>query len=997
MAARLDIVKVGGTSTSGPKPVEAASAGFFTTMAETAALALGTPWASIVLGDGDRVEPTASYGFDFDPSFGHGDLADFVANLSEPFMVDDLAPSDRRAVAIGILGPAQARSFAGVPILGPGARRIGVLCVCARESLEMPVGHLKTLTALAELAARGLQNSAAQHEANAVRAELSALIDTCPVAITKLDLQGRVSAWSPAAERLSGYAAADVMGHFPPWVPGGKTNRDFRELLAAIRRGASHMKQRSRRTRADGTQVEIRVYAAPIFSDDGVVTGAVAMAENVEELDRAERRLHLFESAVSKASDAMFVTSSQPLEDPQIMWVNEAFVQMYGYETEEIVGKNVGYLSAATSNAKLTLKLARARRDRVATRGKMLYRRKNGQKFWCESTLSPVIEDDGRCENWVVIARDVTEQLREERLRNDSSEILEMIAADAPMERIFAALVTSAERARPGAGAVLRLRRADMLFGVAFGDAFDEPILSRDEALPLSDADDPCARAVVDAQQIVAGGDTARWSSPIRARTGDILGTFAMVATSAAPPTTADLNLGAEFARLAALAMERHEDREQLEFLALHDALTSLPNRKLLQRRLDAAIEAAGRRGRHVALGMIDLDRFKVINDSLGHAVGDQLLRDVAGRLAFSLRPGDTIARLGGDEFVLLIDDLPTRDDAIEIAERVLLALGPSFDCGGQEVFVRASMGLSTFPEDASDAESLLALGDAAMYDAKARGRDVAFHVHGDDRRGVARLALETSLNYALEKREFEVLYQPLVELRTRELRGGEALLRWHHPVHGLMLPDTFVRAAEDTGLIVPIGAWVLEEACRFAKQWQDEGLDRFVSVNVSARQFDRPEFVAMVTQTLETTGLEAGRLHLELTESLVMRSPEKAAATLAEFKTLGVKLVIDDFGTGYSSFNYLKRFPLDTLKIDRLFVRDIGFGNRAPSDEAIVRAIVGVARALDLKIVAEGVENEEQAAFLRAIGVPLAQGFLFAPGLRPAAAARWTQADSRR
>ena len=625
---------------------------------------------------------------------------------------------------------------------------------------------------------------------------------------------------------------------------------------------------------------------------------------------------------------------------------------------------------------------------------------KTADVFYSDSSLSPVIEADGRCENWVVIARDVTERMRAERLQEDRGRVLELIAADAPMERIFEALVQSAERARPEAGAIVRLRRGNALVRVASGPAFAAGMVPVDDVVNVGAPSDPCGLAAAAGDQVVAevaapDGARAAWSSPIRFGEGDAAGTFALFATTGAPPAPSDLQLGVEFARLAGLAMERHEDRERLEFLALHDSLTGLPNRKLFQTRLDAAIAAADRRGRHVAIGMIDLDRFKIVNDSLGHAVGDQLLRDVAGRLARSVRPGDTIARLGGDEFVLLMDDLASRDDALEIAERVLLALVPSFTCAGQEVFVRASVGLSTYPADASDAGGLLALGDAAMYEAKSQGREVAFHVRGDDRQGIARIALETSLNHALERREFEVLFQPQVELRSREVRGVEALLRWHHPALGLMLPDDFVRAAEDTGLIVPIGAWVLAEACRFARRWQDLGHERFVSVNVSARQFDRPEFVAVVTRTLAEAGLAPQCLHLELTESLVMRSPEKAAETLRALKELGVKIVIDDFGTGYSSFNYLKRFPLDALKIDRLFVNDIGFGSRAPNDEAIVRAIVGVARALDLKIIAEGVENEDQVAFLRAIGVPLAQGFLFAPGLPAHEALGWS-ADSQ-
>jgi diguanylate cyclase (GGDEF)-like protein/PAS domain S-box-containing protein len=959
--------------------------GAFEAMAEAAARALGMPWASITILDGDRIDVKAAFGFT--RTDGAVSATSFSASAGA---------ADRFASAVAASGPASARMHAGVPIVAPDGTCLGALCVFDRKERPTTPGQLETLTALAGLAARQHDVHAALGQADAVRRELSTLIDASPLAISTLDPNGRALSWSPTAERLSGYAAADVVGRIPPWIPGGRNNRDFGEMLSSIRRGGTYLNQRSRRLRANGIHVDVRISAAPMFGDDGRVVGCVTIAENVEELERAERRLRLFESVVSRASDAVFVTSSLPLEDPEIVWVNGAFVEMYGYAAADVVGKPVSILHSTDSTPPPIREITQARRERSSFFGKILYRRKNGESFWGEASLSPVVEADGTCDNWVVIARDATEQQRAEQLQNDRGEILEMIAADAPMEDIFASLVATAERARPGASAVLRLRRDGRLHRVAFGPA----LRALDATIAVGDLEEPCGRAVAESRQIVehGSGSEAIWSSPIRGGAGDILGTFAMYAKANVPLAMSDLKLGAEFARLAGLAMERHEDREQLEFLALHDPLTGLPNRKLYALRLDAAIAAAEKAGRHVALGMIDLDRFKVINDSLGHAVGDQLLRDVASRLARSLRPGDTIARLGGDEFVLLIDDLASRDDAVEIAERVLAALERSFDCDGHEIFVRASMGLSTYPADAADAAGLLAFGDAAMYESKARGRgEVGFHKRVDDRGGIARLDLETALNYALERREFELLFQPQVDVRSREMRGAEALIRWNHPTHGLMLPDTFIRAAEDTGLIVPIGAWVLEDACRLARQWQDEGLDRFVSVNVSPIQFERPEFARLVTQTLETTGLEAHRLHLELTESLVMRSPDKAASTLAELKALGIKIVIDDFGTGYSSFNYLKRFPLDALKIDRLFVRDIGFGSRASSDEAIVRAIVGVARALDLKIVAEGVENEDQAAFLRAIGVPLAQGFLFSPGLRPAALERWAQTNAFR
>jgi diguanylate cyclase (GGDEF)-like protein/PAS domain S-box-containing protein len=979
----------------------------FEQLAETAARALGVPCASLSIFDGDAVTVRAAYGFErADANAGaDGAFRALARKTRAPFAVANAAEDERFGEALAAFGPVDARACAGAPIVVAGATCYGLLCAYDRRARRFARGHLETLRSIAALAAHQIEAHAALVEADAVRSELATLVDASPLAISTMDAAGRVRTWSAAAERISGYTAAEAVGKHPPWVPGGRAKRDVRELLATVRRGASYVNHHLKCIRADGTPVDMFLAAAPMFAADGAFAGFVALCGDVAERERTEHRLHQFESVVTRTSDAVYVTAAQPPEDPEILWVNDAFVKMFGREASGTIGARVSALRAIDFDPAAGAEFERARRERAHAHGTMWYRRPDGTTFLAESSLSPVIEADGSCNFWVVIARDVTERRRADRLQQDRGEMLELIATAAPMERILKALVETAERARPNSGAVVRVRQGDELSRAAYGQTLASVFAGLEATVTVGDPIEPCGRSAESGEQVVvvAADEDPRpdairavWSSPIMGGEGQVVGTFALYATAGVPPSVADLALGREFAYLAGLAMERDADRARLEFLALHDPLTALPNRKLFQMRLDAAIAGARSGGRHVAIGMIDLDRFKMVNDSLGHAVGDQLLRDVATRLARSVRPGDTVARLGGDEFVLLMDDLPSRDAALEITERVLQALGPSFDCDGHEVFVRASVGLSTYPGDASDTSSLMALGDAAMYEAKSAGRGVSFHVPADRHQGIARIALETSLNHALERHELDIVFQPQVELRSREIRGAEALLRWNHPTLGRLLPDDFMGAAEDTGLIVPMGAWVLKEACRFARRWQDEGSERFVSVNISARQFDRAEFVEAVTKSLGEAGLEPHRLHLELTESLVMRSPEKAVTTLGALKELGVKIAIDDFGTGYSSFNYLKRFPLDTLKIDRTFVRDIGYGNRAPHDEAIVRAIVGVARALDLGIVAEGVETEDQLAFLRAIGVPYAQGLLFAPGLPPDAANVWTKATVR-
>ncbi len=597
-----------------------------------------------------------------------------------------------------------------------------------------------------------------------------------------------------------------------------------------------------------------------------------------------------------------------------------------------------------------------------------------------------------------------------DRARLQRDRVLDAILSDAPLSLVLDRIVAMAQACdtcEPEAlGATIMLRNGDALAFAAESSAMRGRFGAAFPVVALDDESHPCAvaastgnSATIDvgslpASDYVAFARALRIErcvvAPIRGASGYVIGAFALHVRHEEPRNALHAQTARECAQLAAIAVGCRADRERLEFLALHDPVTQLANRELFEARVAAAFADASERGRCVALAVCDLDRFRVINESFGHAAGDALLREIAARLEHRVRPGDLLARFGGDEFVILIDDVADRDEAARVAEGLLASARASFMCAGQEVFVRARIGIALFPDDASQPGELLALCDGAVDAAKAGGIDIAFHEHGENTRVSSRIALETSLNHALQNGEFRIAYQPVVDLRTDALLGAEALLRWDRPGHGEVFPDAFIRVAEETGLIVPIGAWVLAQACHFARRWQDAGLDRFVSVNVSARQFDRRDFVAIVTSALGQSELEAHRLHLEVTESLVMRSPERAKSTLAELKALGVKISIDDFGTGYSSFHYLKRFPLDALKIDRVFVRDIGGDGAASNDEAIVRAIVGVARALDLAIVAEGVETQAQVAFLRAIGVSRAQGFLYARALPPEEALVW-------
>ena len=438
------------------------------------------------------------------------------------------------------------------------------------------------------------------------------------------------------------------------------------------------------------------------------------------------------------------------------------------------------------------------------------------------------------------------------------------------------------------------------------------------------------------------------------------------------------------------------ESQDKLDHLAHHDPLTALPNRLLFHDRLQHALVRAAREGQQLAVLFIDLDRYKTVNDTLGHHIGDELLKQVAAALSARLRDGDTLARLGGDEFIVLLEDVDGEHGARQVAEKLMALFEQPFMVSDYELFVTGSVGISLYPQDGIDLNMLIRNADVAMYQAKARGRNgYQFYAPSMSGEGVERLRLETMLRRSIEKNEISLVYQPQVEIDSGRLIGVEALVRWHNCDLGLVPPQRFIPLAEDTGFISQLGKWVLVEACRQMVQWEKAGLVvPKIAVNVSVRQFERGGIAGMVAAVLDETGLHASRLQLEVTESVIMNTGD-ALVFINDLHAIGVGLAIDDFGTGYSSLAYLKQLPVQTLKIDRSFIKDI---STDANDEAIAVAIIQLGKSMNLSVIAEGVENEEQAAFLLRHGCNRAQGYLYS---RPAAAAevlaQWGPDDDER
>ncbi len=449
----------------------------------------------------------------------------------------------------------------------------------------------------------------------------------------------------------------------------------------------------------------------------------------------------------------------------------------------------------------------------------------------------------------------------------------------------------------------------------------------------------------------------------------------------------------------AFIVQEAGGDRQldaQIRHLAFHDPLTDLPNRRFLRQYMDGILQKSRGTGRQSAILFLDLDRFKSINDTLGHAAGDQLLKDASERIRSCLRRGDRVARVGGDEFICVIPEMNDEHEAVETAGRLIEQLSTPFLVFGHELYITTSIGISMFPYHGDDIETLIANADTAMYRAKQEGRNL-FRMYAYEMNAMSfeQMLLEQSLRKAIAEDELLLYYQPQVELSSGAVIGLEALVRWQHSEFGLVPPSEFIPIAEETGLIVPLGNWVLKQACIQCRKWQEEGRPPVkVSVNVSARQFQHPEFVADVADNVARTGMRPELLELEITESMFIQDAAATIAKLNELKRMGVRIAVDDFGTGYSSLNYLRQFPLDVLKIDRAFIRDIAHNAH---DQAITDAMIRLAHDLGLHVVAEGVETAEQLARVKQPRCDAVQGYLFSKPLPAEEIGMWLAAEGRR
>jgi diguanylate cyclase (GGDEF)-like protein/PAS domain S-box-containing protein len=644
--------------------------------------------------------------------------------------------------------------------------------------------------------------------------------------------------------------------------------------------------------------------------------------------------------------------------DGVLQYVNDRFCEIVGYSRDELVGIQAEQLLIATDEDRaLMVSKLEQRKGGLSDRYEVRVRRKDGRIIWLEIGGAPVFDAAGNVVGSIGVHNDVTERRSADEAVRESEARYRLMADNSTD------LISRINRE----GVLLYASPAiKSLLGYEPWEVIGHPVFDL-----IENADGELVRTAT--ESLTATGPLTFSYRAVRKD-----GTRVWFETTSRAVVDPETNDVIEIVSVSRDISERKRAEEQIEYQAYHDALTGLPNRRLFRDRLTVALAHARRAKHPVAVMFLDLDSFKVVNDTLGHSLGDELLKIVGTRLSAVLREEDTIARMGGDEFTVLVANIKSETDAPLIAQKLLDAVAQPLHLEGHELFITTSIGIALHPEDGDTAEALLKNADNAMYRAKEIGRNsYQLCAPSVSQRSVDRLSVENALRRAIDRGEFELHYQPQIRGDSGEVVGMEALLRWNRPDHGIVMPETFIPIAEETRLIVPIGEWVLREACKQAMRWPRLRM----AVNLSPRQFQQSDLREMIAAALDAAGLDASMLEVEITESTAMHNTERTVATMRSLREMGVRIALDDFGTGHSALNYLRSFPIDCVKIDQAFVHEIEV---SASDRAIVSAVIAMAHGMGLRVTAEGVETEAQLQFLRGERCEEVQGYLFG---RPAPA----------
>jgi diguanylate cyclase (GGDEF)-like protein/PAS domain S-box-containing protein len=858
------------------------------------------------------------------------------------------------------------RACWSTPFFDTAGRLLGTFAVYAAEVRAPSPAESDLIAYAVALASLVVERKQANEALRHGERKLATILDGVEAHIYIKDTALRYQYANRRVCELFGKTLEQVVGHGDEAFFDAATTANLR---ANDRRVLEHGERvETEEINVDRNSGQTRTYLSiklPLKDERGVIHALCGISTDITERKRVEDALRAsearFRNLFEQASDGIFLISA----DNRYLEANTRGQEMLGYTRQELLRMGVADVLAPREWPRLRIELAWMMGGQPHL-AEWLHLRKDGSTFPAEVSASRV--DDS---SYLAIVRDLTERKRAEaRLRQAAA------VFDGTREGV---MVTDAE---------LRIRMVNRAFAEITGYTEAEA-LGQTPSLLRSGRHDRDFYAEMWASIEACG----HWQGELwnRRKNGEVYPELLSISTVLDESGRVSGYVGV-FADISKLKSSEAE----LEFLAHHDPLTKLPNRLLLLSRLDHGIELARREDRQLALLMLDLDRFKDINDSFGHPAGDDLLRQVAARLTGRLRSVDTVSRLGGDEFTVLLEDIAYPEDAARVAEEIIAALSEPWQLGNHaEVRIGVSIGISLFPRHGASAADLLQQADAALYQVKAEGRG-RFKYFSDDltRAARERIDIEARLRRAIVRNELRVYYQPQVAIATGRVIGAEALVRWQDPEEGIVLPGRFIPVAESTGLIGAIGAWVLKQTCAQGARWLAAGLDSLkLAVNVSAHQFLAGDLVELVSRTLSETGYPADGLELELTETTLMERRQEAIVMLDRLRAIGVRLAIDDFGTGYSSLAYLKRFPLDVLKIDRSFIDDIP---RSVEDNEIAATIVAMGHTLRLEVLAEGVETAEQLAFLERQGCDAYQGYLKSPPMPPEAFERLLREQAR-
>jgi diguanylate cyclase (GGDEF)-like protein/PAS domain S-box-containing protein len=820
--------------------------------------------------------------------------------------------------------------------------------------------------------------------------------------IVSFDEEGRIIDFNPAAERTFGYRRSDMLGKpLAEVIIAPESREQYRQsLVQLLITGDSPMLNRRVELMAmhlGGMPFPVEIAIASIdLRDKHVFT---AYMRNIAELKQSQAILKdseaRYRQLIDLSPEAILV-----LQKGRFVLLNEASVRLLGANTvSELLGKNVLSFIHPDHREK------GIRRARQLPMGVLrtayvdeMWLRVDGTSFYAEVAASKFSYMGSAAIQLVI--RDITARRLAEELQMAQNRILSMIASGTALPDILTTLCefieaqsgrgicaiqlvdTSGTKLLAGAAPSLPARFMHAINDTEVGPQYCSfgAAVFRNDAVMVEDIAvhplwEPCRDSAL------AHGLHACSSWPILGKNNKVLGALSMYYREGTLPNAKELQIIDISINLAGIAIENKESEDRIHHLAHYDELTSLPNRSLFNQILNHAMKTAQRNREKIAVLFVDLDRFKNINDALGHDAGDQALQEISKRMLHCIRASDTVARMGGDEFYILLEELVDGQHVAAIAEKILIETSRPFYIDQQECQLSASIGIAIYPDDGADALTLLKNSDIAMYRAKSGSKNAyQFYSASKNIHTLERFALESQLRRAVDNQEFVLHYQPKVELASGRITGVEALVRWQHPEHGLVLPAHFIPLAEEANLITPLGKQILQMACRDALTMNAQSSQPIrVAVNLSARQFDDSEFLNDIKKLLAETGLDTDFLQLEITESMVMHHPEQAVRTMKELQAMGIRLDIDDFGTGYSSLAYLKRFPVYSLKIDRSFIQDIPGG---PNDTAITKAIIAMGHSMGMRVIAEGVETAEQADALRRFGCDEYQGFYFSEAL---------------